>query len=501
MDIQPPPPAVADEISGLTLTVVDPNGNSQFLGPFRTISNSSLWACYTPTIVGVYTFVLRYPGQAFDNGTIFYLPSQSTPITVNVTGFSSPTPNASSTPTPITTPPPESSPPVISSVTPISAACLQTIRIEGSGFGNTQPVIMNVGDGSIDTVGGGQGRPGSGGTPVIQIHDDNPASNPWQAGVQDSPSTGSCSIGIFLVSWSDNEIVLGGFGSALNPIPGQREWTILPGDAMRVVVITTGGTATYNTTVVSSGETPPTPTPNMLTPTFALSCQSSTTGSNFKVTIIGNLTCNSTALSGNPVLLSYSVNGGTSWNDLTLVDTDGNGNFLAVWTPLVTGSFLIKAAWTGNSTYSATAATVNLVVTPMDGQNVFSVTSNSTVSGFYFDSASRQLSFTVSGISGTTGFVDVYISKSVLTDISSLKVDLDRNPINFTSSSQGDSWLITFSYHHSTHEVSINLSSAPASQTSLNLVWQIAICGTAIAAVVITLSLIVKRNRKPATPA
>ena len=69
--------------------------------------------------------------------------------------------------------------PVISSVSPISTDVSQTIVIKGSGFGNTQPQTMSLGDGSIDTVGGGS-------TPVIQIHDDGWCG--WEAGTQDGPT-------------------------------------------------------------------------------------------------------------------------------------------------------------------------------------------------------------------------------------------------------------------------------------------------------------------------
>ena len=110
-------------------------------------------------------------------------------------------------------------PPVISSVSPISATRLQTITIQGNGFGNTQPRLMNLGDGSMDTVGGGT-------TPVIRIYDEGSLDS-WEAGVQDSPNSGADSIGVILVSWSDNEIVLGGFGTALNT-NGQGQWNISP---------------------------------------------------------------------------------------------------------------------------------------------------------------------------------------------------------------------------------------------------------------------------------
>jgi hypothetical protein len=140
--------------------------------------------------------------------------------------------------------------PVIDSVSPISATRLQTITIRGSGFGDTQPVITSLGDGSVNTVGGGKNMPGEGGTPVIQVN--NYARNTWGSGVQDAPWTAGCAIGIFLEKWSDTEIVLGGFGSALSTT-GQGLWNIKPGDPMRVVIITRNGIASYDTTVVSNG--------------------------------------------------------------------------------------------------------------------------------------------------------------------------------------------------------------------------------------------------------
>jgi len=262
---------------------------------------------------------------------------------------------------------------------------------------------------------------------------------------------------------------------------------------MRIVVITPRGIATYNTTVSGNG-TQTAPAPTLPTPELDVSCQSSTTGSGFKVTVDGNLTSNGTSLASVPVLISYSVNGGTSWNDLTLVDTDAEGGFLALWMPLVTGDFLIRASYAGNATFQPTAATVNLIVTPTAGESVFSVTSNSTVSGFYFDSASNQLSFTVSGPSGTNGFVDLYVSKSVVSDVSNLKVSLDGNPLNFTTSSQGDSWHISFSYHHSTHTVNISLGSPKAKAPNQDLLL-VTGAGSAAAVAITVLVLHFRRRR------
>jgi len=54
-------------------------------------------------------------------------------------------------------------------------------------------------------------------------------------------------------------------------------------------------------------------------PSHIISCVSSTSMSNFIVHIKGNLTFNETGISEAPIFLSYSVNGGKSWIDLTLV--------------------------------------------------------------------------------------------------------------------------------------------------------------------------------------
>jgi hypothetical protein len=89
----------------------------------------------------------------------------------------------------------------------------------------------------------------------------------------------------------------------------------------------------------------------------------------------------------------------------------------------------------------------------------FSVISNSTISELVFNSTSKILSFTVSEPSGTTGYTNVTIAKTLIEDISQLKVYLDGKPINYTVSSTDYSWLIHFTYNHSTHKVVIILGS------------------------------------------
>jgi hypothetical protein len=245
----------------------------------------------------------------------------------------------------------------------------------------------------------------------------------------------------------------------------------------------------------------PTPTQSLLpTPMIAISCQSSTSYSNFNVEINGNITSDGVSLSGVSILLSYSVNEGNSWNDLTTVSADSSGSFSAVWLPSVTGNYLLRATYIGNSNYSETSTTVNFAVLPFEDQSVFSVTSNSTLSGFAFNSTSNQISFTVSGPSGTTGYVNVCISKTLIADISNVQVFLDGTQISYSVQQQTDSWIISFQYHHSTHQININLNSALSTSTSSpneklpeqSFIYVI----IAVAIVfVIAVSLIVRRKR------
>ena len=253
----------------------------------------------------------------------------------------------------------------------------------------------------------------------------------------------------------------------------------------------------------------PTSTPQpQNTPILEVSILSSTSYSNFKVDITGNLTSDGTGIPDAQVLLSYSVNVGNSWIDLTTVNTDSNGAFSATWTPSVTGNYLLKAVWTGNSEYPQASRTVNFAVTPfVEGNSVFSVASNSTLSSLSFDSATKELSFSVAGPSGTTGYVMVSIPKSLMSAVSNLTVLLGGEQLAYYTESQTDSWAVSFSYHHSTHNVVINLNSAinqtpsPTGSILENVTTPVAIVAVvAIIVVIVALAFVMKKRKtKPET--
>ena len=75
--LQPIPPSQFYVFHGLSVTVTKPGGTTETLGPFTTYTIGSAYFNYVPSAVGDYSFKLTYPGEAFANGTVIYLPSES----------------------------------------------------------------------------------------------------------------------------------------------------------------------------------------------------------------------------------------------------------------------------------------------------------------------------------------------------------------------------------------------------------------------------------------
>jgi outer membrane protein assembly factor BamB len=190
---------------------------------------------------------------------------------------------------------------------------------------------------------------------------------------------------------------------------------------------------------------------------LSLSLESQTSFFGFNVNLNGILKSGTTLIDKATILLSYSIAGGQTWNDITTVQTSSDGSYNAVWLPAATGTFLVRASYQGVYPYQSSEASLNLSVIPYNNQYVFAVSSNSTVSALAFDSSSNILTFTVSGPSGTTGFVDMQIAKNLVANIANLKVYLDGNTLDYTATSTANSWLLHYSYSHSTHSITVNL--------------------------------------------
>jgi hypothetical protein len=142
------------------------------------------------------------------------------------------------------------------------------------------------------------------------------------------------------------------------------------------------------------------------------------------------------------------------------------------------------------------SATAQPATTPaqtnMSDPSSFNIQTNSSLTAFSFDSNVPQISFYVSGPEGTTGYVRLTIAKTLMPTADQIQVYLDGNRINREVTSNGDSWQVTFTYHHSSHQVTINSAENSALP---GWVWTAAAIAAALA-IAVTLGMIVFLKRE-----
>ncbi len=123
---------------------------------------------------------------------------------------------------------------------------------------------------------------------------------------------------------------------------------------------------------------------------------------------------------------------------------------------------------------------------PVPGQSFFFVESNSTVSELFFNSTSSELSFIVSGPSGSAGYVKVIIAKNLVSSVQNVKVYLDGDELDVMITSDEDSWLLSFNYVHSIHHVRISLATNAATTAFLGIEYWI---GIALVIIIVVIGL------------
>jgi hypothetical protein len=106
MSLVPRPPSTNDRFSNVTLTITNPDGTSNYLGPFLSDSSGCIYVSYVPIQVGNYSMQLKYGGQFFNSNNATYYPTQSQVLTLKVQQepvFPSPSPSPSPMPIPTST--------------------------------------------------------------------------------------------------------------------------------------------------------------------------------------------------------------------------------------------------------------------------------------------------------------------------------------------------------------------------------------------------------------
>lgn len=247
----------------------------------------------------------------------------------------------------------------------------------------------------------------------------------------------------------------------------------------------------------------PTPTPEPipeLVPTIKMVVKLLASNPILKIGIEGTLFMApiNAILPNEPITLQFTING-SSWRDIAVVNSDNSGNFDVEWQPLDTGSFLIRALFPGNVSFPVAEASANLAVWSNVEQNVFSLFSNSTVSNLDFNSLKEEFSFLVVGDSGTRGYIDAYVDKTLIKNITLVKVYLDESELYHSADLNDNSWRLQFSYLHSDHTIKIQLNSTipmdqPEEEDNNSII--IATGLTGIIAILIIMGIVIKKKNK-----
>ena len=193
---------------------------------------------------------------------------------------------------------------------------------------------------------------------------------------------------------------------------------------------------------------------------ISISAESMSATAGSAVNVFGTLTdSDNKPLQNKVVVLSYTFSGASSWIPISSGLTDEQGNYNIQWINSASGTFTLKTEWSGESSSIGVSNTTTLSFLPYQNKQVFLFESNSTVYDLAFNNQTSTLSFNVTGPSGTMGYVIATISKTLLANGENLQVYMDGNQLNYSVASTLNSWVVTFNYSHSTHQISIHLDS------------------------------------------
>jgi hypothetical protein len=148
----------------------------------------------------------------------------------------------------------------------------------------------------------------------------------------------------------------------------------------------------------------------------------------------------------------------------------------------------IKVTATSNETPDENDNDSEPTTQHLNGNATFLVESNSTLSAIAFNSETNEASFTVTGPSGTTGYIRCIIPKTLLSDPNMLNLYLDGNKTaeySITEFSE-DSWLLYFTYSHSSHIIMLAMQTLPQTDfTVYGVIVAAAILGLLAAGVIV----------------
>ncbi|MHC1709611.1 MAG: leucine-rich repeat protein [Methanomassiliicoccales archaeon] len=286
---------------------------------------------------------------------------------------------------------------------------------------------------------------------VLASSMDNSILIEWSVPLND----GGYAISSYLLYRSENNEPYILLESIIPPILQYTDQSVVPG-------------ATYSYYLVATNQLGPSANSDVTPLIYAYSLIQLEIGSSSSINALGivntlngkvSLQSNNQPVADLEITLAYSVNNGNSWIDLPTVISSSDGSFNRSWIPTAEGVYLIRAAWLGNDQYPSAESTFSLAITISTANDIFTVQSNSVISNLLFNSETKQLSFTVSGESGTSGYTKIIISKELVADGNDIVITLDGASMNYELSSTETSWVLYFTYSHSSHIIVAELNS------------------------------------------
>jgi hypothetical protein len=127
------------------------------------------------------------------------------------------------------------------------------------------------------------------------------------------------------------------------------------------------------------------------------------------------------------------------------------------------------------------------------------VSTNSSVLGVVFNSTSMALTVSVGGPDGSMGIANITIPVDMISSLSTVKVTLDNQPIDFQISQMGNYAQIYVQYHHSFHDLTAHLKGGVGGSGGIDLTgilgyWWLILSVAIVAMASIIAFIIVKRG-------
>jgi hypothetical protein len=178
-------------------------------------------------------------------------------------------------------------------------------------------------------------------------------------------------------------------------------------------------------------------------------------------------------VAGQEVRLYYSHDNATTWVLISSQTTNSNGNFSAFWHPPYTGYYLLLASLTPSATWNEAWANATLTIIAAPSEGMLTLQSNSTLTDSTFNEAKKELSFTVTGPTGTSGYVNVSIPREMVDKASSIKLTMDGTEVQFQLGQNASAYTIWFGYTHSSHHLVLSFGAAQSGDQTNSLLLPI----------------------------